>query len=712
VKSSVAHIANGRNRRARPSLVALLVRALLLAAAVHATHESACAQGSAVEARVAGVRGRALLAGNAHTSAEITRGVVLVPGDEIDTRGGGRVTVELSDGSLVVVEPGSVVMLQDFRDASSLRELLKISVGRVRVRINHFGGRPNPYRINSPTASIAVRGTEFGVAVEARGDTAVVVYEGLVEVASLAHPSRRVMVEAGHGVIVRPDDDIRFFVPGPNHEMGERTHGKRGRDEEGVSKDRTPVADARPAEDSLRTAAGVYERYFESIVKSGETPLPSRFAAFPDPYFDSVDNPAYAAEFTTREGRLLILPSVGGTRENEDARELFGLGEPHLVDYSLSPQMSLYVPLPKYRAVLGGRVALTRDGFQSFTLEDNVGLTDSLFTSGATGRRVVDGSTMNRLLTVSLMAARRFGNDGRTSLGVGLDYLTTSGRLSNTVTESDATGLTARELVRSRALADRTRLTLGLTREWGRGQKLGLFYRHGFTSAEDRERSRTLNGVSLLLNRTNATGRSSEIGLRLRGPVTRRLFYGVEGSYFFANTDESALRAFVVDSSVHDCATRAALGFGLGYVLKPRVILSFDVAGGRARISDARRELATGNLLEDEKKKAFFLSLHGAVQADIWRRLFVSGSVLSVIQSSTTDLILYPDSFGLLMTEDGVFEPNGRTRDRFTDHFSNFGVGWRFSQKFLAEYVFSTDFGQTSSRHTFLLRYTFAPGEQ
>jgi hypothetical protein len=140
-------------------------------------------------------------------------------------------------------------------------------------------------------------------------------------------------------------------------------------------------------------------------------------------------------------------------------------------------------------------------------------------------------------------------------------------------------------------------------------------------------------------------------------------------------------------------------------------VFSFDVAAGTVGSNDARFEKATRNLLEKDKERAFFVSLHGAVQADVWRKLFVSGSVLSVIQSRFADLNLYPDRFGRRVTDAGIFEPDGRTRDRFTDYFSNFGVGWRFRPNFLAEYIFSTDFGQTSARHTLLFRYTFSHGE-
>ena len=710
MKVPATPINRARGDRAFHSLVVLLARVLLLISALHAMHAVMSAQSSGVEARVAGVRGGALITRSARPATTIAPGLVLLPGDKVDTRTGGRVTIELSDGSLVTVQPGSEVVLQDYRSATSLRELLQIAFGRVRVHINHFAGRPNPYRVNSPTASIAVRGTEFSVAVEARGDTEVVVYEGLVEVASLANPRHPVMVAPGHGVIVRPNEDIRFFVPGPGNEIGSRSHGKGESVDD--SDDGTPAeAPTGPDKNARQTAAGSYERYFDNIVESGETPLPSLFAAFPDSYFDSIDNPAYATEFTTTEGRVFFLPSMGGTKEREDARGILGVGNSQLVDYSLSPQASFFVPIAKYKSVLGGRLAVSRDGLKSFTVDDNIGLTGPLFSPGLVGRRTVDGSTKNGLVAASFIAARRFGSDGRTSLGIGLDYLETNGSLFNTTVQTDANGFTARELVDTRSFVHRTRVTLGLTRQFQRGAKLAVFYRYGLLSATDRDVSRILNGQPRLLNRTTASGNSTEIGFRLRGFINHALFYGIESSYFFADSSGRTRRARVVDSNTFGDTSRATLGFGLGYAIKPRTVLSLDVTAGSARVSDTRSERLTGNLLEDERKKAYFLSLHGAVQADVWRRLFVSGSVLSVTQSEVTDLTLHPDRFGRLVTSDGLFQANGRTRDRFTDYFSNLGTGWRFTPNFLAEYIFSTDFGQTSPRHTLLLRYTFGRSE-
>ncbi len=127
------------------------------------------AQTTPVVARAAGVTGQTVLLTPSLAPLALTAGYILNPGDRIDTRGGGRVAINLSDGSMVLVAPESIVTLKDYRAAASLRELFGITLGKVRVRINHFAGKPNPYRMNSPTASIAVRGTEFSIQVDAEG---------------------------------------------------------------------------------------------------------------------------------------------------------------------------------------------------------------------------------------------------------------------------------------------------------------------------------------------------------------------------------------------------------------------------------------------------------------------------------------------------------------------------------------------------------------
>lgn len=690
----------------------LALRALLLCATVLVCVTLSRAQ-STVEARVSGVSGAATRLSVTRLSKALASGDLISPGDEVDTRGGGQVTIELTDGSAVIVRPGSRVVMRDYRSASTLRELFEITVGKVRVKINHYQGRPNPYRVNSPTASIAVRGTEFAVAVEARGDTRVVVYEGLVEVASRTAPQRRALVQPGRGVIVRPNQEIRFFTPGPGDQIGERHERGERDDQRGQSQNNSQNQSNGAGSSQIGNVAndetGEYERYTSRATEDEALPF-LRFLAFPDSHLDSLANPAYASEFTAAEGRIFLLPSFSGTRGGEDGATLFGLRAPRPVDYSFSPQTSFFAPLPRWRAVVGGSATLARSGFQSFSADEGVALTGSPFQPGATGVRTDSASTTKTDFIGSAIFARRFGSEGRTSVGVALERLTGRGSLLNFTTQADDAGLTTRERLDAISRNTRTRFTLGFAHDFSGGHKLGLVYRYEASSADDRDRAHTLDATALALDSTRATGRASEVGLLLRGPLTRKLFYGVEGTLRFAHADESLRRAVIVDSRERDRLTHGVIGFGLGYALRPRTVLSFDVAGGYSRGNARRFEDATGNVLEEDGRRARFLSLHAGMQTDVWRNLFVGGSFLYLLQSHKDSLTLYPDRFGRRLTADGVNAPNGQTLDRFGSYYSNFSVGWRFTPNFLAAYVFSTDYGRNPPGHTLLLRYTFNIG--
>jgi hypothetical protein len=669
------------------------------------------AQAPQVEARVASLAGSVLLSGNSRTLQALSRGDALSPGDEIDTRGGGRLTIVLSDGSLVLVLPGSRVILKDYSSASTVRELFDIVLGRVRVKINHYGGRPNPYRINSPTASIAVRGTEFTVSVDAPGDTQVIVYEGLVEVTSLADPSKRMLVEPGRGVIVRPNQDMRIFVPAPGWDIAERGFGERDdRNVENVrSNGANPGGDR--DDDSPRNSAGTYERYIASLVDTGQTPLLLRFSAFPDSHLDSLENPSYATEFNAAEGRIFVLPSFSGTRSLESSSADFAGGPGRPIDYSISPQVSFFSPMPDGRTVIGGSLAASRSGLQTFILDDAAALSSAMFAAGTTGQQTTSSSTATTFVTGSFVAAHRFGSTERTSIGFGLDQVSGRGSFSNLLTQSDGLGVISRESTQSQSTIGQTQFKIGISHLLSGNHKLGLFYRYGFVSASDGDRSHTLNGLPQTLDSRNSSGHSSEIGLRLRGPLTRKLFYGLQASWLGLWLDDRLLRAASVDSHQTDNISRAAFGVGLGYAFRPRVVLSFDVAGGFTRSKNLRTEDATRNLLEDKRQGGHFTSVHAALQADVWRQLFVSGSLLVARQSFSSTFTLYPDRFGRL-TSSGLFSPNGIASDRAMSYYSEFGLGWRFTPQFLAQYVISTDYGFSTPSHTLLLRYTFRIGEK
>src|SRR5262249_39742246 len=135
--------------------------------------------------------------------------------------------------------------------------------------------------------------------------------------------------------------------------------------------------------------------------------------------------------------------------------------------------------------------------------------------------------------------------------------------------------------------------------------------------------------------------------------------------------------------------------------------LSSDFAFGLSRVRDRNYEDATGNLLEDERRRIRFGSAHLGLQTDIWRRSFVSASMLAIRQMRLTDLNLYTDRFGRRLTSFGLEEIDGRALQTRTNSFSDLGAVWRFNSNLLAEYFFSINRDLGPPRHVLLLRYTF-----
>ena len=672
--------------------------ALLATAAVEL---SAFAQ--SVEARIANVNGKAT---RTSRSAQFPakRGDKLAPGDELDTQGGGRVTVELSDGSLITVQPGSHIIFKDYRTASSLRELIQVFIGRVRIKINHYGGKPNPYRVNSPSASILVRGTEFSVGVDSTGDTSVVVYDGLVEVESLSDPSRHTLVSPGHGVLVKANEDIRFFTPGSGNEIGERS----GRNVDNHQQLLNSTASTSITSGTIRNyVAGDYERYVDSLVEPGESAPLLRFTAFSDSHLDSLENPAYATEFKRLESRTLAISSLSDSLRKTTARLPLDSNSIEPADAGYLVQSTFFLPLAKTRWVLGGNFAKSNSRVRAFSEQEVTGPVTPLFPDGVPGLRTSKSSTHADSNGGSLMLARSFGQEGRTSIGIGVDYVKGLGELSGSTSLTNALGLRAAELIEAKSDITRTRFKLGVSHLFSNGHKLGIFYRHGLLSASDNDEMRTFNSLPLALDSVQYSSRSSEIGARLRGPLTKKLFYGAEAHWLTTAVRENINRSIIVEASERERVKRIATSFGLGYALRRQTVLSADISAGVSHIRENYYERATGNPLERELTRLRFLSAQVGVQTDVWRNLFASVSFFKLGQSRTEDHSLFPNRFGQFLDTNGLFVPDGITRERFSDNYADFGFGWRITKSLLAEYVLATSYGQRAPNHIFLLRYTF-----
>lgn len=113
----------------------------------------------------------------------------------------------VSDGSTFEVFPNSEVVFRD--NPPNWRDMLDVLVGRIRVQIQKLGG-PNPNRVQTPTATISVRGTIFDVSVDDEERTTVVaVEEGTVEVRHRLIPSSNTkLVNAGESLKVYPDEPL------------------------------------------------------------------------------------------------------------------------------------------------------------------------------------------------------------------------------------------------------------------------------------------------------------------------------------------------------------------------------------------------------------------------------------------------------------------------------------------------------------------------
>ena len=121
-------------------------------------------------------------------------------GDQIRTSAGASVVLTLPDSSYMVVNENSELVIRDIWSGGT-RSVVNVMLGRVRFYIERLGGRPNPYRVETPTALIAVRGTVFDVNFDGQS-TEVWCLDGQVAVENPAIPNREVVLNPGFHTLV------------------------------------------------------------------------------------------------------------------------------------------------------------------------------------------------------------------------------------------------------------------------------------------------------------------------------------------------------------------------------------------------------------------------------------------------------------------------------------------------------------------------------
>jgi hypothetical protein len=185
-----------------------------MAAAQEQQPSSAPATAAIAGASIAEWKGNIRLSLPGQLPSNPLRGEQLPPGTILDT-GSGRLLLRLSDGSEVIVRAHTRLQVQQpsLTDPSYFQLLL----GRIRALVNKRTGGAVPFELGTPSAVIAVRGTQFDVEVNPRNVTEVDVVDGLVEVYGRNAAGGSVLLEPGFSTRVGMDAGPE--QPEPTNEM-------------------------------------------------------------------------------------------------------------------------------------------------------------------------------------------------------------------------------------------------------------------------------------------------------------------------------------------------------------------------------------------------------------------------------------------------------------------------------------------------------------
>ncbi|MBO0723048.1 MAG: hypothetical protein J2P41_19645, partial [Blastocatellia bacterium] len=509
------------------------------------------------------------------------------------------------------------------------------------------------------------------------GETTVYVQEGQVEVWPLNKPENKRLVTPGGSVIVRPGGDISLAIPGPGSELNGRIRFN------------SDIGD-------------IYQTSVDSLVQSTDL-SPTLFSAFADPHFDSLENPAYASEFKSAEGRLSLLPSMS-SRNFQYWSSIPETDVPTAPsDYTLAPQITFFMPVEGTRLTIGGGISALRT-----KLTDVVSYSDPPTNYQYSNSEFMKMDAIN----ASLLASYKLGPKGKTSIGIGIDKLSGYGYFLNDYHYS-AMGINDRQTINSEAKLKRTSITLGMVHKFSESTILGLYYRTGFNSSDQQNRTTTeptisFGGVSEFADdRLMISTISSEAGIRFRAPITRRLFYGIEGSYLYEQMKSRQILNQIVDNR-RFLGRRARFGGGVGFAPTSRIIINGDVSGGLFNTSkppelySIQYDFVPEGRFEETivpnpsvGERGSFFSTHIAVQGRIWRNAFASSSFLRTIGS---DIRYYYNNYSGAQYPQNYWVP--------ADFITSAGFGWKFKQGLTAEYLLSMENRHIAS-HSIMLRYTF-----
>lgn len=145
----------------------------------------------AVEARITEIEGEVevLFSGTTFWVA-ITEEAPLEEGDVVKTGEGSRVEIGTPEGTVLSLEEKSSLTLSDLKPQNTR---LTFSLGSLLIKIMKRLSARERFSVETPAAVLSVRGTEFGVAVDEKGEMEAGVQEGEVELSHVQEPAPLVL---------------------------------------------------------------------------------------------------------------------------------------------------------------------------------------------------------------------------------------------------------------------------------------------------------------------------------------------------------------------------------------------------------------------------------------------------------------------------------------------------------------------------------------
>lgn len=141
-------------------------------------------------AEVIGVRGEAW-ASQGGNQTRLALGSAIGEGTTVVTREGGRVKLRFADGSVVVVGETSTFTIEKFGqggDGKRAQADMKLDMGLMSQTV--APGKPDSWRVSTPTVVTAVRGTEYLIEVRPDRTTEVSVLSGQVALNRISTPGK------------------------------------------------------------------------------------------------------------------------------------------------------------------------------------------------------------------------------------------------------------------------------------------------------------------------------------------------------------------------------------------------------------------------------------------------------------------------------------------------------------------------------------------